>query len=101
MSIDPCYFLPLEVFFRPMIIQFSVKQDDYECLLEHVAEDDGNAQSALRGATKDGQTPDGIRRWRVACTPTDAVIMLRIALTHCPDAVPDMRAALNSPQPKP
>ena len=84
-----------------MIIQFSVKQDDYECLLERVSKEEGNAHGALRRAAKDGETPDGLRRWRVACTPTDAVIMLRIALTHCPDAVPGIRAALNSPQPKP
>ena len=84
-----------------MIIQFSVKQDDYDCLIERVAEQDGNARSALRRATKDGQQPpDDLRRWRVSCSPTDAVIMLRIALTHCPDAVPDIRAALNSPQSK-
>jgi hypothetical protein len=38
-----------------MIIHFSVKQDDYDCLMERVAEEDGNAQSALRRATKDGQ----------------------------------------------
>jgi hypothetical protein len=83
-----------------MIIQFSVKQDDYDCLIERVSEEDGNAHSALRRATKDGQSSDDLRRWRVSCSPTDAVIMLRIALTHCPDAVPDIRAALNSPQPK-
>jgi len=65
-------------------------------LLEHVAEEDGNAHSALRRASKDGQTPDGLREWKVACNPTDAVVMLRVALTHCPDAVPDIRAALNS-----
>ena len=82
-----------------MIIQFSVKQNDYECLIGCVSEEEGNAHGSLRRAAKDGETPDGLRRWRVACTPTDAVIMLRIALTHCPDAVSDIRAALNS-QPK-
>ena len=71
-----------------MIIHFSVKQDDYDCLIEHVADEDGNARSALHRASKDGQRPDGMREWRVACSPTDAVVMLRVALTHCPDAVP-------------
>ena len=84
-----------------MIIHFSVKQDDYDCLIEHVAEENGSARSALRGATKDRQRPNGIREWKVACSPTDAVVMLRVALTHCPDAVPDIRGALNSTQPKP
>jgi hypothetical protein len=83
-----------------MIIHFSVKQDDYNCLIEHVAEEDGTAGSALRRATKTGQPPDDLDEWRVACSPTDAVVMLRVALTHCPDAVPDIRAALNSTQPK-
>ena len=85
-----------------MIIHFSVKQDDYKCLIEHVAEEDGNAHRALRHASKDDrQTPDGLREWKVACSPTDAVLMLRVALTHCPEAVPDIRAALDSTQPKP
>jgi hypothetical protein len=84
-----------------MIIQFSVKQDDYNCLIEHVAEEDGNARTALRRAARAGQPPDGLDGWRVACTPTDAVVILRVALTHCPDAVSEIRAALNSSQPKP
>ena len=72
------------------------------CLLEHVAEEDGNARSALRRATRAGQPPYGLdASRRVACSPTDAVVMLRVALTHCPEAVPDIRAALNSTQPKP
>jgi hypothetical protein len=84
-----------------MIIQFSVRQEDYDCLIERVAEEDDNAHGALRRATKVGQPPDGLRRRRVACSPTDAVIMLRIALTRCPDSVPDIRAALYAPQLKP
>jgi len=84
-----------------MIIHLSVKQADYDCLIEHVTEEDPNAGSALRRATKEGQPRSGLSGWRVACNPTDAVVMLRVALTHCPDAVSDIRAALNSPQPKP
>ena len=84
-----------------MIIHLSVKQDDYDCLIDHVAEEDGNAEGALRRATKLRQPPDGLGAgWRVACSPSEAVVMLRVALTHCPDAVSDIRAALNSPQPK-
>ena len=83
-----------------MIIRFSVKQDDFDCLIEHVAEEDGNARSALRHATRAEQSTIGLDEWRVACSPTDAVVMLRVALTYCPDAVSDIRAALNSPQPK-
>jgi len=83
-----------------MIIHFSVKQDDYNCLIEHVAGEDSNAHRALRHASKNGQTADGLREWKVACSPSDAVVMLRVALTHCPDAVSDIRAALNSSQPK-
>jgi hypothetical protein len=83
-----------------MIIHLSVKQDDYNCLIEHVAEEDGNAERALRHASKDGRTADGLHEWRVTCSPTDALVMLRVALTHCPDAVPDIRAALDSSQPK-
>jgi len=79
-----------------MIIHLSVKQEDYDCLVEHVAEEDGNASTALRRATINGQRPDGLHEWRVACSPTDAVVMLRVALTHCPDAVADIRAALSS-----
>jgi hypothetical protein len=45
-----------------MIIHFSVKQDDYDCLIEHVAEEDGNTRSALRRATRAGQPPDGLGR---------------------------------------
>ena len=84
-----------------MIIHLSVKQDDFDCLIEHVAEEDGTAGSALRRATKTGQPPDDPGEWRVACSPTDAVVMLRVALTLCPNAVPDIRAALNSTEPKP
>jgi hypothetical protein len=85
-----------------MIIHLSVKQDDFDCLIEHVAEEDGDAQGALRRATKVRQPPDSPRAgWRVACSPSEAVVMLRVALTHCPDAVSDIRAALNSTQPKP
>ena len=84
-----------------MIIQFSVKQDDYTCLIKHVAEEEGNARSALRRAARAGEPPDGRDEWRVACSPTDAVVMLRVALTHCPDAVSGIRAALKSTQPKP
>jgi hypothetical protein len=85
-----------------MTIHFSVKQDHYDCLIEHVAEEDGNARNALRRATRAGQPPDGLNAWRrVACSPTDAVVMLRIALTHCPDAVSEISSALNSTQPKP
>jgi hypothetical protein len=73
----------------------------YDCLVEHVAEEDPNAGSALRHATREGQLRSGLSRWRVGCSPTDAVVMLRIALTHCPDAVPDIQAALNSTQPEP
>jgi hypothetical protein len=83
-----------------MIIHFSVKQDDYNYLIEHVSGEDGNAERALRRASKDGQTPDGLHEWKVACSPTDAVVTLRVAPTHCPDAVPDIRAALDSSQPK-
>jgi hypothetical protein len=83
-----------------MIIRFSVKKEDFDCLIEHVAEEDGNARTALHHATRAEQSPDGQDEWRVACSPTDAVVMLRVALTHCPDAVSDIRAALNSPQPK-
>jgi hypothetical protein len=83
-----------------MIIHLSVKQDDFNCLMEHVAEEDDKAHSALRRATKDGQPPNGPQEWRVACSPLEAVVMLRVALTHCPDAVPDIRAALDSPQTK-
>jgi hypothetical protein len=79
-----------------MIVQFSINQDDYQCLIEHVSEEDVNARSALLRAKKHRQLPDGDHGWRVACSPTDAVVMLRIALTHCPDAVPDIRAGLNS-----
>jgi hypothetical protein len=86
----------VEVFSQVIIIHLSVKQHDYDCLVEHVAEEDANASSALRRADSDGQRPDGRAQWRVACSPTDAVVMLRVALTHCPDAVPDIRAALNS-----
>jgi hypothetical protein len=85
-----------------MTIHFSIKQDHYDCLIEHVAEEDGNARSARRGATRAGQPPYGLDAWRrVACSPTDAVVMLRVALTHCPDAGSEIRSALNSTQPKP
>ena len=83
-----------------MVIHFSVKQEDYDCLIAHVAEEDGNARSALRHATRAEQSPDGLSKWRVVCSPMDAVVMLRVALTHCSDSVSDIRAALNS-QPKP
>lgn len=65
---NPCYFLPAEVFFQPMIIQFSVKQDDYDCLIHRVAEEDGNARSALRRATKiDSRRMDSADgEWRAA-----------------------------------
>ena len=63
-----------------MIIHFSLNKDDYDCLVQHVAEEDTNARSALDRATKDGQRPSGIREWKVACSPTDAVVMLRLRL---------------------
>jgi hypothetical protein len=58
-----------------MIIHFSVKQDDYNCLKEHVAEEDATADSALRRATRAGERADGQREWKVASSPTDAVVM--------------------------
>ena len=79
-----------------MIIRFSVKQDDFDCLIEHVAEEDGNARRALRNATRAEQSLDGLDEWRVACSPTDA----SSCAYALPDAVSDIRAALNSPQPK-
>ncbi len=83
-----------------MIIHLSVKDADYDCLIEHVAEEDSNACSALRRATKEEKPRSDLSGWRVVCSPTEAVVMLRVALTHCPDAVPDIRAALNSPHTK-
>jgi hypothetical protein len=44
-----------------MIIRFSIKQDDFDSLIEPVAEEDANASSALRCATRAGQRSDGQR----------------------------------------
>lgn len=75
------------------MIQFAISQSDF-CSLLWQAKAGTPVLDALLRAIRSEKPGEIQGSWRVSCRPLEAVAMLRIAHTSCPDAVGTIRDAV-------